>query len=225
MRKLFLISFFFAFFVSNGFAQWQPAGDRIKTQWSADVKPDNVLPEYPRPIMERSDWKNLNGLWDYAIIEKGSTVPAKFEGKILVPFAIESSLSGVQKRVDEMHVAALSYQAPEMNKLVYKLEGFDKEWYSVDKSALISYSNLPYGTYKFHLKGSNSDGKWNTSERILKIHIRPPFYLSPFAYAVYVLIIIFSIVSLISYFRRKAIRRHKQAMETFEHGRTRSNGR
>ncbi len=115
------------------------------------------------------------------------------------------------------HVAALSYQAPEMNKLVYKLEGFDKEWYSVDKSALISYSNLPYGTYKFHLKGSNSDGKWNTSERILKIHIRPPFYLSPFAYAVYVLIIIFSIVSLISYFRRKAIRRHKQAMETFEH--------
>jgi beta-galactosidase/beta-glucuronidase len=114
MRKLFLISFFFAFFVSNGFAQWQPAGDRIKTQWSADVKPDNVLPEYPRPIMERSDWKNLNGLWDYAIIEKGSAVPAKFEGKILVPFAIESSLSGVQKRVDEMHelVYARNFEVP-----------------------------------------------------------------------------------------------------------------
>ncbi len=114
------------------------------------------------------------------------------------------------------HVAALSYQAPEMNKLTYKLEGFDREWYNVDKSALISYSNLPYGTYTFHLRGSNSDGKWNNTERILKIHIRPPFYLSPFAYAIYAIIILFSIACIIYYFRRKALQRHRQAMEVFE---------
>ena len=48
-------------------AQWKPAGDRIKTEWGEKLDPANVLPEYPRPMMERKEWKNLNGLWDYAI--------------------------------------------------------------------------------------------------------------------------------------------------------------
>lgn len=80
-------------------AQWKPVEGRIRTQWSEQVNPDNVLPEYPRPIMERTEWKNLNGLWDYAIIEKGKHTPSVFDGKILVPFAVESSLSGVAKTV------------------------------------------------------------------------------------------------------------------------------
>lgn len=80
-------------------AQWAPAGDKIKTKWAAEIDVNNVLPEYPRPQMTRSDWQNLNGLWDYAIIDKGAAEPASFDGKILVPFPIESSLSGVQKRV------------------------------------------------------------------------------------------------------------------------------
>lgn len=78
-------------------AQWKPAGDKIKTKWAESIDVNNVLPEYPRPIMERSDWKNLNGLWDYAILPVGAAEPASFDGKILVPFAVESSLSGVQK--------------------------------------------------------------------------------------------------------------------------------
>jgi beta-galactosidase/beta-glucuronidase len=82
------------------FAQgWQPAGDKLKTQWAEKVDPTNPLPEYPRPMMVREQWKNLNGLWDYAILSKGSAMPATFDGKILVPFAVESSLSGVQKPV------------------------------------------------------------------------------------------------------------------------------
>lgn len=115
-----------------------------------------------------------------------------------------------------MHVAALSYQAPEMNKLMYKLEGFDKEWYRVEKGALINYSNLPYGTYIFRLKGSNSDGKWNETERILKIRIRPPFYLSSWAYMVYAVLILLSIAYTVWYFRRKTLRKHQRAMEKFE---------
>lgn len=88
-------------FITSTFAQWQPTGDRIKTSWAEDIDPKNVLPEYPRPIMERGEWKNLNGLWQYAIVEKGAPVPSNFEGNILVPFAIESSLSGVGKHVNE----------------------------------------------------------------------------------------------------------------------------
>ena len=82
-------------------AQWKPAGDKIMTEWASQVDPSNVLPEYPRPIMERGEWKNLNGLWNYAIIEKGQPIPAAFDGEILVPFAVESALSGVGKRMDD----------------------------------------------------------------------------------------------------------------------------
>lgn len=97
MRRLFLISSFLTLFAIGSSAQWKPTGDKIKTDWASRIDPANVLPEYPRPIMERSDWKNLNGLWNYAVISKGEHLPAEFEGQILVPFAIESSLSGVGK--------------------------------------------------------------------------------------------------------------------------------
>ncbi len=75
--------------------QWAPAGDRIKTKWADEVSPTNAHPEYPRPQMVRQDWQSLNGLWDYAITPKSQPCPRSFDGKILVPFAIESSLSGV----------------------------------------------------------------------------------------------------------------------------------
>lgn len=82
-------------------AQYAPAGDKIKTDWGAKVTPENVLPEYPRPMMVRSDWQNLNGLWQYAITPKGEKTPASYDGDILVPFCVESALSGVQKTVGQ----------------------------------------------------------------------------------------------------------------------------
>jgi len=78
--------------------QYAPAGDSLKTRWAAEVTPENVWQEYPRPQMTRLDWMNLNGLWDYVICPKGQLVD-KYDGKILVPFCVESSLSGVQKYV------------------------------------------------------------------------------------------------------------------------------
>ena len=80
-------------------AQYAPVGDKIKTRWASEVNPDNALPEYPRPLMTRQAWQNLNGLWNYAITSKDGKQPVDYEGKILVPFCIESSLSGVQKTV------------------------------------------------------------------------------------------------------------------------------
>ena len=78
-------------------AQWQPAGSKLKTKWASQIDVNKVLPEYPRPIMERAEWHNLNGLWNYAILPVGQETPSNFDGEILVPFAVESSLSGVQK--------------------------------------------------------------------------------------------------------------------------------
>lgn len=80
---------------------WKMAGDRIKTIWADSVNPAAPLPGYPRPQMQRTEWSNLNGLWDYTIQPRSGSndIPASFAGKILVPFAIESALSGVGKTV------------------------------------------------------------------------------------------------------------------------------
>src|SRR5690554_6741855 len=93
-----LIVFLFLLVSISLQAQWQPVGDKLKTRWASEIDVNNVLPEYPRPIMERSEWQNLNGLWDYSILPVGQQ-PSNFDGEILVPFPVESSLSGVQKRV------------------------------------------------------------------------------------------------------------------------------
>lgn len=98
------IFFFFVLFSNSMFSQWQPAGDKLKTEWASELDPENVLPEYPRPIMKREQWKNLNGLWDYSITDKNSAPSKINDGKILVPFAVESSLSGVMKRVEPLQV-------------------------------------------------------------------------------------------------------------------------
>src|SRR6185369_3128383 len=77
---------------------WKPAGDHIKTRWAKDVKLEAPLPEYPRPQLVREKWVNLNGLWNYAVLPDGADAKPVAEGKILVPFPIESSLSGVARR-------------------------------------------------------------------------------------------------------------------------------
>jgi hypothetical protein len=80
---------------------WKPVETHIMTKWADEIDPRNVLPEYPRPQMVREEWLNLNGLWEYAIRPKGDEKPSAYDGKILVPFAVESALSGVKKAVGE----------------------------------------------------------------------------------------------------------------------------
>lgn len=78
-------------------ADWKVADNPLTTVWTAQVNPNHPLPEYPRPQMVRKDWINLNGLWEYAIRGQGQNPPAKYDGQLLVPFPVESALSGVKK--------------------------------------------------------------------------------------------------------------------------------
>jgi hypothetical protein len=80
-------------------ADWQPKSGPLMTRWARDVRPDRVLPEYPRPQFVRPDWQNLNGLWEYAVQPKDAPRPTTYSGSILVPFPIESALSGVMERI------------------------------------------------------------------------------------------------------------------------------
>lgn len=101
---LLLILYFWTAFPILTVAQnddWQPAKNPLMTRWADNIDPKEPLPEYPRPQMERDEWKNLNGLWDYAVVPVLEDQPQSWNGKILVPFGIESALSGVKKRIGQ----------------------------------------------------------------------------------------------------------------------------
>jgi hypothetical protein len=106
------------FISAPAIADWKPAPVPISTRWAKEVTPGRVLPEYPRPELVRKDWTNLNGLWDYAITAKDAAKPDKWDGQILVPFCIESSLSGVGKHPDEKQALWYhrTFKAPARNE-------------------------------------------------------------------------------------------------------------
>lgn len=119
MNKLALAVSFSAL-AASAFA-WEKKSAPIMTPWAEKVTADNVLPEYPRPQMVRAEWMNLNGVWEFEFtrgitnripasewkgcdraifdkVEPGKKLPLE----ILVPFPIESALSGVMERAEYM---------------------------------------------------------------------------------------------------------------------------
>ncbi|MDN3670511.1 glycoside hydrolase family 2 TIM barrel-domain containing protein [Echinicola jeungdonensis] len=103
MKKSFILGAILLLTQSVVWAQnggWEPAKGKIMTEWAEEIDPEKVHQEYPRPQMVREDnWQNLNGLWKFKIQAKGNANPSDYDGEILVPFAVESALSGVGKRV------------------------------------------------------------------------------------------------------------------------------
>ncbi|MEO3402812.1 sugar-binding domain-containing protein [Mucilaginibacter sp. CAU 1740] len=96
LRKLFVTAMLGL--SANAMAQdYQMQAVPIQSRWAKDVGPSNALKEYPRPQLVRSNWQNLNGMWQYAITKKDAPKPSSYDGKILVPYPIESALSGVKK--------------------------------------------------------------------------------------------------------------------------------
>ena len=79
----------------------KPFVSELITKWGEGVTSSNAWTEYPRPQLRRDSWTNLNGLWDYTITSaKETMLPNKWNGKILVPYSLESRLSGVQRLLD-----------------------------------------------------------------------------------------------------------------------------
>ncbi|MBP3270511.1 MAG: beta-galactosidase [Bacteroidales bacterium] len=147
MRSRFITLFATLFAIAGTVSaqQWAPAGDRIKTKWAEEVSPTNAHPEYPRPQMVRPDWKSLNGLWDYAITPKSDPKPSKFDGKILVPFAVESSLSGVGRTftADDALWYQTEFSVPSAWKGKRLMLNFD----AVDWKADVFVNDIKVGTH------------------------------------------------------------------------------
>ena len=93
---LFLLNFSSVFIVNA-----DEPGKVMQTPWTEKVDKQLPLNNYPRPAMERNNWQNLNGQWDFCIQTANAGIPAKWEGQILVPYPVESYLSGVQRKVSK----------------------------------------------------------------------------------------------------------------------------
>src|SRR6266702_7373263 len=99
------VGLMFALGLSSGSAaDWKPAEGPLMTKWAKEVSPYKVLPEYPRPQMVRKNWQSLNGIWQLAFGKAGDEVPTgkTLTEQILVPFPVESALSGIMKHGDRL---------------------------------------------------------------------------------------------------------------------------
>ncbi len=141
----------------------------LMTRWAAEVSPSNALPAYPRPQLVRPDWLNLNGLWDYSLSTNTAPAPTIFFNQILVPFPIESALSGVMQRLDEnstlwycRHFAVPPAWAGQRVRLHFG---------AVDWQARVSINGRPVGEHRGGYDGFSFDItdylRWNGQEEMV----------------------------------------------------------
>jgi diguanylate cyclase (GGDEF)-like protein len=121
------------------------------------VRPERLQPWAYRPAIVVTDLK-----------VGGKSVPAGAGGQFEVP-AEANSLA--------VEFAAIDYSAPERNRYAYMLEGFDRDWIATDASRrLAAYTNLPPGSYRLLLRGSNRDGRWSDQAPALAVHVQPAWH-------------------------------------------------
>lgn len=126
------------------------SGDRVYsnlvTRWGKAVTPANVWQSYPRPQLKREAWLNLNGEWDYAITPASASRPERMDGKVLVPFPIESRLSGVTRRVrpDDRIWYRRSFAVP----AAWSGQNVMLNFGAVDFEAVVFVNGAPVGAHK-----------------------------------------------------------------------------
>ncbi len=146
----------------------------LKTPWAADALNSQPWPEYPRPQMVRPAWVNLNGDWDYAILPRDETAPpAQWEGTIRVPFAAESQLSGVQRRVSPSQRLwyRRTFERPAGERILLHFDAVDWEATVWVNGTEIGWHRGGFDPFSFDVTGALQDGEnelivavWDPSE-------------------------------------------------------------
>lgn len=142
---------------------WTKKTGPLMTRWSETVKPGNTWTNYPRPQMERKNWKNLNGLWEYAITPAEDGIPEVWDGRILVPYPIESALSGVMKTVTRneriWYKRELSFGAKlRSNRILLNFEAVDWETHVYIDGKEIGSHRGGYDPFSFDITKSIEPG-------------------------------------------------------------------
>lgn len=132
-----------------------------------------------------------------------------------IGYTRELTLSHHQS-IFSLEFVALSFTAPMKNKYVYKLEGFDREWTTINGEPKVSYMNLPAGTYRFLVRASNGDDVWTDDTELLKLTILPPFWRSVWAYLFYTVVLLSAVVALFYYLMRRTKRLHRIRLQELE---------
>jgi len=133
-----------------------------------------------------------------------SVAPGK-ESAIQEHISIATKISLSYKQNLSLSFVALNYTLPKENQYAYKLEGFDKDWVYVGAMNTAYYTNLDPGDYIFHVKASNNDGVWSATDTSIHIYVKPPFWLTRYAYALYLLAAILIVWSI----RHRGIQKFK----------------
>ncbi len=161
-----------------------------------DKLKDNTIPAIPK-------------ITSFKIKNETVMVGQEFNGRII----LDRSLSKLKEekiklKHDEsvltFEFAALHYAAPEKNKYIYKLVGFDEDWHDSKEASFAHYTNLSPGEYTFKVKASNNDGVWSESPASIKFRISPPFWLTGWAYLLYTYLLAMFFLGIQSYFHLKA---------------------
>jgi hypothetical protein len=148
------------------------SGGSLLTRWAAEVTPENVHQQYPRPQMVRKAWQNLNGMWDYSILTLNADQPSEWQGKILVPFPVESALSGVSKSVSDTQTLWYhrDFNLPDRNR--------DQRWLlhfgAVDFDATIWVNGIQVANHKggydpFSIDISSALGGGNSQTIVIRV--------------------------------------------------------
>lgn len=137
-------------------------------------------------------------LTDFQLLNKSITTGEKVNGRALLSKAISETKEIILNPGENgfsIEFAAVSYFQPEKQQYMYQLEGLDKTWIPANsKLRKATYTNLNPGEYTFRVKASNNEGDWNNQPTSINIVVLPPFWKTPWAYLLYVLLITLSLV-------------------------------
>ena len=152
-------------------AEWKPVEGRIMTKWAKEVTPANAWDEYPRPLLQRENWTNLNGLWSYGFTAKDAAKPGEWAGEILVPFAPESALSGVGKQLEPnqslWYKRAITAKKTEGKRTILHFEAVDYEttvWLNGEEIGKHTGAHTPFF---FDITSALKDGENELLVRVL----------------------------------------------------------
>ncbi|QEC75053.1 sensor histidine kinase [Mucilaginibacter ginsenosidivorax] len=175
----------FGFMLRNGYAVFNP----------------NDLDDSPYPPMVHLESITYN---DPLADEKMATQVVCYGRKTI-------KLAYNENRV-QFNYVALQYDDPTKNTYAYKLDGYDKQWIYAGTQRSVTYTNLPAGSYTFHVKAANSDGVWNNTGDSIGIVISPPWWSTWWAWGLYSVVLVLAGYSYINY-RQKHLKEENRLLE------------